>query len=98
MVGARPLLFNALGHVARSRSRAARRPASLFLGEGEGHFDVKLASRLVRRAGQRWVSLQFHDSVCHGRLEAAPMSRPQVLGDDQIEILTEGLCGAVAKE
>src|SRR5438132_7610454 len=96
--GIGPLLFNALGHVARYGTRAARRAPGLSFDEGEGHFDVEFASGLVRRAGHGWAALQLHDTVCYGCFEAAPMGRPQVFGDDQVEILTERLRGAVAEQ
>src|SRR5437867_6598063 len=38
--GIGPLLFNALGHVARYGTRAARRAPGLSLDEGEGHFEA----------------------------------------------------------
>src|SRR5882672_9395283 len=84
--GIGPLLFNALGHVARYGNRAAR--PGLSLDEGEGHFDVEFASGLVRRAGHGWAALQLHDTASRSCFEAAPMGRPQVFGDDQVEILT----------
>ena len=94
--GIDPLLLSALGHVARYGNGAARRPSGLSLDEGEGHCDVESASGLVCRVGQSRAALQFHDTVCHGGFEAAPMGRPQVCGDDQVELLTERLRGAVA--
>ena len=96
--GIGPLLFNALGYGARYGNRAARRAPGLSLDEGEGHFDVESASGLVRRAGQGRAALQFHDTVGHGGFEATPMGRPQVFGDDQVELLTERLRGAGAEQ
>src|SRR5258705_2664442 len=96
--GIRPLLFYALGHVARYRNGAARRVLGFSLNQGEGHFDVEFASGLMSRAGHGRSALQLDDTVCHGCFEAAPMGSPQVFGDNQVEILTECLRGAVAEQ
>jgi hypothetical protein len=94
----RPLLFYALGHVARYCNGAERRVLGFSLDQGEGHFDVEFASGLVRRAGHGRAALQLHDTICHSCFEAAPMGFPQVFGDDQVEILTERLRGTVAEQ
>ena len=46
-----PLLFTALGHVARDGNSASGRAAGFSRDEGEGHFDIEPAPGLVRRTG-----------------------------------------------
>src|SRR3954462_7331066 len=77
---------HAFADVARHGGRA-KYVSVVIPDDREGHFDVKLASTLVQRAGQRRAALQLHDAPGHGRFEAGPVSRAQMLGDDEIETL-----------
>jgi hypothetical protein len=94
----RPLCFDALRHVARHGNRAQRRGLDVALHEGEGHLDIESAAAFMRRAGEGRATLQLHYAACHGGLETAPMRRPQMLGDDQVEVLPERLGSTVAKQ
>src|SRR5438132_11175223 len=92
------LSFDALGLVARYGNCTGSRASGWSLDEGEGHLHVELASGPVRRAGHGRAALQPHDAAGHGGFEAPPMGRPQMVGDDQVQLLTKRLRGAVAEE
>src|SRR5438445_11897884 len=96
--GVGPLLFHARRHVARYRNCSARRDSCASLHEGEGHLDVELASGSVGCTGHRWSALQLRLTIPHGGFEAAPMGRPQVFGDDQVETMTARLRSAIAEQ
>ena len=65
---------------------------------GEGHFDIKFAPGLVRCPGQSRAALQLHDTPSHGGFEATPVGRPEMFGDDQVDIVAECLRGAVTEQ
>src|SRR3989442_10881559 len=92
------LSFDALGLVARYGNCTASRAPGWSLDEGEGHCDVELTSGPVPRAGHGRAALQPHDTAGHGRFEAPPMGRPQMVGDDQVKLLTGRFRGAVAEQ
>ena len=57
---------------------------------GKAHFDIEFAPRFVQGARQRRAAVQPCRAACHGGVEAAPVCRPQVFGDDQVEALPVG--------
>src|SRR5207244_11931688 len=83
------LSFDALGLVARYGNCTGSRASGWSLDEGEGHCDVELASGPVRRAGHGRAALQPHDTAGPGGFEAPPMGRPQRVGEEQAQLLTE---------
>jgi hypothetical protein len=86
--GSQSFLFNPFSHVPRYGDRTYHRSLDFAFDEGKRYLDVEFASGLMRRAGQRCATLQVDDTICHGCSKTAPMTLPQVLGNDQVEILT----------
>jgi hypothetical protein len=92
----------ALAQRAPSRRAPANRAEHFALGvapdDREGHLDVQLASAPVQRTGERRTALEPRGAPRHRGVEAAPVRRSQVLGDDQFDALVERLLGGMAEQ
>jgi hypothetical protein len=78
-----PLLPDPLGHITCYCNCATH--SLRCADQREGHFNVEFATALVPGAGQGRTTLQTHDTGAHRGLEAVPMRRLQMLGDDEVE-------------
>src|SRR5574337_1728472 len=84
-------------HVPR-HGHGTQHGAGAIRDQGKAHFDVELAARFVHRAGDCRAPVQARRTVLYGGVEAAPMGGAQVLGNDEVEALAEGLGGGVAEQ
>lgn len=77
--------LNTLCYVSRHRNPAQH--LAIVSDDRRAHLDVQFASTFVYRTCQSRAALKLRAARCCGGIEAAPVTSPHVLGNNQIETL-----------